>query len=173
MSDDTAFLEVLAACTEAASTMDLSDDGFNPPDGTYDVEITGVDVGTKAKEGVDNAWVKPTFTILDGDFEGQNFTNFFWIPGVFDADKPPMGLKRLLQFASCLAGMEVRNPIEAIEVSTAAIGEYLNIEMYTTVAKKTKKKYHNTRFLRRLPTAEGTITPEDIAETAVTEASVG
>lgn len=165
MSDDAAFLEVLAGCTEAASTMDLSDDGFNPPDGTYDIELVGVDVGTKPKEGVIDAWVKPTFLILDGEFEGQTFTNFFWIPGVFDADKPPMGLKRLLQFATCLAGMEVRNPIEAVEVSNAGIGEYLSIEVYRTTAKKTGKVYVNTRFLRKLTTTtEETPVAEAIAD---------
>ncbi len=161
MSDDAAFLEVLAGCTEAASSMDLSDDGFNPPDGTYDVEVVGFDTGTKPKDGITNAWVKPTFLILDGEFEGQSFTNFFWLPGVFDADMPPMGLKRLLQFTTCLAGMEIRNPIEAIEVGNQAIGEYVTLEVYRTTAKKSGKVYVNTRFLRKL-----TATTEEVAENA-------
>jgi len=158
--DDTAFLEVLAGCTEAASSMDLSDDGFNPPSGTYDIEVVGFDTGTKISDGVPNAWVKPTFLILDGEFEGQNFTNFFWIPGVFDADKPPMGLKRLLQFTTCLAGMEIRNPVEAIEVGNQAVGEYLTVEVYRTIYKKTGKEYVNTRFLRKLTATEDTTVDE-------------
>ncbi len=170
MSDDAAFLEVLAGCTEAASTMDLSDDGFNPPNGTYDIEIVGVDHGTKEKDGIKNAWVKPTFLILDGEFEGQTFTNFFWIPGVFNADKPPMGLKRLLQFSTCLAGMEVRNPIEAIGVCTTAIGEYLTVEVYRTKAKSTGKEYVNTRFLRKLTATE--TTTEEATEGAIAEVPV-
>ncbi len=66
MSDD-AFLEVLAGCTDACTNMDLSDDGWMPPDGNYDVLIEDVAAGIKEKNGMNNAWVKPSFNILDGE----------------------------------------------------------------------------------------------------------
>lgn len=155
-SDDTnAFMEVLASCTEAAAAIDLSDDGFSPPDGTYTVEVTGIETGTKEKDGVTSSWVKPIFLLLDGEFKGQIFTNFFWIPGVL-TDKNQMGLKRLLQFATCLAGTAVRNPIEAIEIANAAIGEYVSVEVYRSVSKSTGKVYVNTRFLQKLVATEQT-----------------
>ena len=93
MSDD-AFLEVLAQCTEAAAGMDLSDDGWMPPDGNYDVMVEDVASGVKEKEGVNNAWVKPVFTIVDGEFKGRSFSDYFWItPGMTE---PSISLKNLV-----------------------------------------------------------------------------
>lgn len=154
-SDDTAFLQVLESCTEAAAGMDLSDDGFAPPNGTYDVMVSNITTGTKESGGINNSWVRPTFTILTdlrGEFEGQTFTNLFWIPGVIN-DKNGMGLKRLLQFATCLASTEVRNPIEAVEIANASVGEIVSVEVYRTTTKKGQnagKEYVNTRYLRKL-----------------------
>jgi len=147
MSND-AFLEVLAGCTEAGENMDLSDDGWTPPDGTYDVQIESVNVGIKEKGGVNNAWLKPTFLVLDGEFEGKTFTDFYWIPPA--TTEPSMGQKKLAQFATCLNGTEVRNPIEGSEIAQAAVGEFLSMEIYRTTSKKNGKVYTNIRFLNTI-----------------------
>lgn len=160
MSDD-AFLEVLAGCTEACAGMDLSDDGWKPPDGEYDVELSDVAVGTKEKEGINNAWVKPTFSVVDGEFSGRTFTDYFWIEG--GMTDPSISVKNLCRLATCLSGSEVLNPIEAAEICKAAVGEFLTVEIYRTIAKRGKNKgttYSNIRFLQRL---EATEAPNDEA----------
>ncbi len=79
--NEDAFLEVLASCSDACASMDLSDDGWMPPDGDYFVLVEDVATGVKEKNGVNNAWVKPTFKILDGDLEGRSFQDFYYIAG--------------------------------------------------------------------------------------------
>ena len=147
MSDD-AFLEVLASCTEVAQGMDLSDDGWKPPNGNFDVLIEEVTSGMKEKGGVNNAWVKPAFSILDGEFKGRTFTDYFWIqPGL---SEPSISLKNLCRFATCLQGSETKNPIEAAEIAKASAGEFLSVEVYRTTSKKTGKTYPNIRYLAKL-----------------------
>ena len=150
MPNDDAFLEVLAGCTEACANMDLSDDGWMPPDGQYDVMIEDVSSGLKEKNSVNNAWVKPTFSILDGEFQGRSFTDYYWIPGGVMSGDPPISVKNLCRFATCLVGSETRIPLEAVEIAKAGIGEFLTIEVYRTNSKKTGKTYPNIRFLQRL-----------------------
>lgn len=161
MSDD-AFLEVLAGCTDACANMDLSDDGWKPPNGQYDVQVEDVASGMKEKNGVNNAWLKPCFNILDGEFKGKTFTDYYWIPP--GAAEPTISLKNLCRFATCLAGIETKNPIEAAEISKASVGEFLTVEVYRTTAKKGKnagKEYANIRFLQRLEATEATETEEE------------
>ncbi len=151
MSDD-AFLEVMNSCTEVATGMDLSDDGWKPPNGNYDVAIEDVASGLKEKNGVNNAWVKPVFTILDGEFKGKSFSDYYWIePGLTE---PSISLKNLCRFATCLQGSETKNPIEASEIAKASIGEFLSVEVYRTFSKKTSREYANIRFLARLEATE-------------------
>ena len=154
MSDD-AFLEVLAGCTDACAGMDLSDDGWKPPDGEFDVMLEDVTVGTKEKNGLNNAWVKPTFNVVDGEFKGRTFTDYYWIEG--GMTDPSISVKNLCRLATCLAGTEVRNPIEAAEICKAAVGEFLTVEVYRTTSKRGKnagKVYSNIRFLQRLEATE-------------------
>lgn len=145
--DDAAFMEVLASCTDACEGMDLSDSGWSPPDGTYDVEIVEVATGLKEKNGVNNAWVKPSFRIIDGEFAGKTFTDFYWFEPA--APEPTVSLKNLCRFASCLSGNEVQNPIEAITIVAEAIGEFLAVEVYRNTSKK-GKVFTNIRFLQTL-----------------------
>lgn len=158
MSDD-AFLEVLAGCTDACANMDLSDDGWMPPDGGYDVMIEDVGSGIKEKSGVNNAWVKPCFSILDGEFKGKTFTDYYWIEG--GLTEPSISLKNLCRFATCLSGVETKNPIEAAEIAKASIGEFLSIEVYRSKSRKTGKVYANVRFLQKLEA-----TDDDVQDTA-------
>ncbi len=148
MSQDDAFLEVLAGCTEVAQGMDLSDDGWMPPNGNFDVMIEDVSFGVKEKNGVNNAWVKPVFTIVDGEFKSRTFSDFYWIPP--GLTEPTISLKNLCRFATCLQGSETKNPIEAAEIAKASIGEFLDVEVYRTTSRKTGKVYPNIRFLARL-----------------------
>ena len=158
MSDD-AFLEVLAGCTEACANMDLSDDGWMPPDGQYDVMIEDVSSGVKEKNGVNNAWVKPAFSILDGEFKGKTFTDFYYIQGGV-MKEPTISVKNLCRFATCLVGSETRIPLEAAEIAKAGVGEFLTIEVYRTTSKKTGKTYPNIRFLQRLEAHDAPETEE-------------
>lgn len=149
---DDAFLEVLAQCTEAAAGMDLSDDGWMPPDGNYDVVVEDVASGIKEKEGINNAWIKPVFTIVDGEFKGRSFSDYFWItPGMTE---PSISLKNMCRYATCLQGSETRNPIEASEIAEASVGEFLNVDVYRTKSKKTGKVYANIRYCQKLETTE-------------------
>ncbi|MCK5641671.1 MAG: hypothetical protein KAJ19_12795 [Gammaproteobacteria bacterium] len=153
MSDD-AFLEVLNSCTEVAQGMDLSDDGWMPPNGNYDVVVEDVASGLKEKNGVNNAWVKPVFTIMNPgcEFDGKSFSDYYWIqPGLTE---PSISLKNLCRFATCLQGSETKNPIEAAEIAKASVGEFLSVEVYRTTSKKTSKTYANIRFLARLEATE-------------------
>ena len=101
----------MAGCTEVAQGMDLSDDGWMPSDGGFDVTVEDVASGIKEKDGVNNAWVKPVFTILDGEFKGRTFSDYFWIqPGLIE---PSISLKNLCRYATCLQGSETKDPIEA------------------------------------------------------------
>ena len=151
MSDD-AFLEILSACTEVAQGMDLSDSGWMPPDGNYDVMIADVVHGIKEKGGENCAWIKPMFTIVDGEFKGQTFSDYYWIqPSMGEAS---ISLKNLCRFATCLQGSETKNPIEASEIAKASVGECLSVEVYRTFSKKTSKTYANIRFLACLETTE-------------------
>jgi hypothetical protein len=140
--------------------MDLSDVGWTPPDGGYDVMIDDVATGIKEKNGVNNAWVKPSFTIIDGDFKGRTFTDYYWIqPG---AEEPTMSLKNLCRFATCLAGMEIKDPIAAVTIARESKGEFLSLEVFRTTSKKNGKVYSNLRYLSRL---EATEADDDVVET--------
>ncbi len=155
MDNDAAFLDVLAGCTEACANMDLTDDGWMPPDGTYDVSIDGVATGTKEKNGVNNAWVKPSFTIFDGEFSGRTFTDYYWVtPG---ATEPSISLKNLCRFATCIAGRDVKDLIEAVTIAREAVGEFLSVEVFRTTSRKTGKEYANIRFCQRLEATETTM----------------
>jgi hypothetical protein len=157
MSDD-AFLEVLAGCTDACANMDLTDDGWMPPDGSFDVMVESVGSGLKEKNGVNNAWIKPVFTILDGEFKGRSFSDYYWItPGMAE---PSISIKNLCRFATCLQGSETKQPIEASEIAKASVGEFLNVEVYRTTSRKTGKTYPNVRFCQRLEATETTETTE-------------
>lgn len=147
MSDD-AFLEVLAGCTDACANMDLTDDGWKPPDGTYDVMIEDIASGIKEKNGVNNAWVKPVFSVIDGEFSGRTFTDYYWIqPG---ATEPTISLKNLCRLATCLAGRDIKDPMEAFGIAKASEGEFISVEVFRTTSKKTGKTYPNIRFLQKL-----------------------
>lgn len=155
-----AFLEVLAGCTDACANMDLNDDGWMPPNGTFDVMVEDVATGVKEKNGVNNAWVKPVFTVLDGEFKGRSFSDYYWIvPGL---SEPSISMKNLCRFATCLQGTDTRNPIEAAEIVKASIGEFINVEVYRTTSKKTGKIYANIRFNQRLDATDA----EDVTENA-------
>lgn len=153
-----AFLEVLAQCTEAAAGMDLSDSGWMPPDGNYDVIVEDVASGIKEKDGVNNAWIKPVLTIVDGEFKGRSFSDYFWItPGMTE---PSISLKNLCRYATCLQGSETRDPVEASEIAKASVGEFLNVDVYRTKSKKTGKIYPNIRYCQKLETTEEESTDE-------------
>ena len=160
MSDD-AFLEVLAGCSEACANMDLSDDGWTPPDGEYDVLVAEVTAGVKEKNGVNNAWIKPTFGILDGEFKGRTFTDFYYIQGGHMKD-PSISVKNLCRFATCLIGSETRIPLEAAEIVNGSAGEFLTLEVYRTTSKKTGKVYPNIRFLRLLTATDSVVVNESV-----------
>jgi hypothetical protein len=145
--------------------MDLSDDGWMPPNGNFDVMVEDVASGIKEKNGVNNAWVKPVFTILDGEFKGRTFSDYYWIqPGLTE---PSISLKNLCRFATCLQGSETKNPIEAAEIAKASVGEFLSVEVYRTTCKSGPNKgkiYPNVRFLARLEATEEEAPAEDAAE---------
>lgn len=152
MSDE-AFLQVLAGCSETCANMDLSDDGWSPPDGKYTVILSEVATGSKEKNGVNNIWIKPVFTILDGEFEGKTFNDFFYLEGV-KPDEPTIPMKNMCRLASCLAGTETRNLVDANKIINGAVGELLSVEVYRTTSKKTGREYANIRFLQKLETTE-------------------
>lgn len=153
MSDD-AFLEVLAGCTDVCATMDLSDDKWYPPDGEYDVSIEGITTNTKEKDGVNCAGVKAVFSIVDGEFQGRTFSDFYWIVPGSDEWRDLINLKNLLRFATCMGGRRIQDPIEAVTILREAENEFLTVEVYRTTAKKGGRVFTNVRFLRTLVATE-------------------
>jgi hypothetical protein len=156
MSDEKAFMDVLASCNDACEAMDFSDDGWKPPVGTYDVAIETVTTGVKVKDGVTNVWIKPAFNIIsDGEYQGRTFSEFMYIqPG---AKELTPALRQLLRFATCLAGREIKNASEAAQIAQASVGEFLTLEVFTTVGKKGKslgRTFTNIRYLTKLETTE-------------------
>lgn len=160
MSDD-AFLEVLASCTEVAQGMDLMDDGWKPPNGNFDVMVDEVAYGIKEKGGVNCAWIKPVFSILDGEFKGRIFTDYYWIDPT--KSEPSISLKNLCRYATCLQGSETKDPITAAEIAKESKGEFLSVEVYRTTSKKTGKTYPNVRFLACLEATEEEVEEETAA----------
>ena len=147
------FLETLASCQDACASMDISDSGWNPPNGEYTVLLSRVETGAgKKKAGV---FVKPFFTISDAeddDLEGKTFSDYFFIvPNANPSNYGDIaGLIGLSQLATCIAGREIRDAIEANTILDAAAGEeFLRVEMYRTKDKKGKEWPH-TRFLGRV-----------------------
>jgi hypothetical protein len=154
MSND-AFLETLSGCVQAANKLDLSDNNWMPPDGGYTVQIDSVDTGVKVKDGVNVATLATNFLIVDGEFEGKTFQQFCWMPPT--TGDPSMGQKALAQLATCLAGVETKDPIEGSAIVEAAVGDALALEVYRTTARKGKnagKTYTNIRFLNTIETRE-------------------
>lgn len=155
-NNDKAFMEVIASCNDACATMDFSDDGWKPPVGTYDVILTDVSKDTKNKEGITNAWVKPVFQIFSpGEYDGRTFNEFmYFTPG---AKELTPALRQLLRLATCLAGREIRNSVEAIQIISDSVNECLTLEVFTTVGKKGASKgkvYTNVRFVAKIETTE-------------------
>lgn len=157
MSEERAFLDVLASTNNACDTMDYSDDGWKPPVGKYDVELTETKTGVKAKDGITNAWVKPCFAIITpGEFEGKSFQDFMYVEAQPTELTP--AVKQLLRLGTCIAGRELKNAVEAIQIIEAAKGEFLTVEVFQTTARKGKnagKVYTNIRYLAKL---ESTVT---------------
>jgi hypothetical protein len=154
--NEKAFMDVLASCNDACAAMDFSDDGWKPPVGTYDVTIEDVGCGTKAKDGVTNIWLKPVFNVIsDGEYQGRTFTEFLYIqPG---AKELTPSLRNMLRLATCLAGREIKNAVEASQIIQGAVGEFLTIEVFQTVGKKGKsagRTFTNLRYLTKLETTE-------------------
>jgi hypothetical protein len=160
MSDEKAFMDVLQSCNDACAEMDFSDDKWKPLGG-FDVQILDVLTGSKPnKAGVVFIWVKPVFEIIsDGEFQGRTFSEFMYIePGVTEIRKA-MGLQQLLRLATCLAGREIKNAIEAAQIVQAAKGEFISLETYDSTVKKEPNKgkvYRNLRYLSRLESTETT-----------------
>lgn len=149
---DQAFLDIAASAHEACSEMDFSDNNWKPEDGHYSVALTEVPSGSKAaKDGTPAAWLRPTFTILDGDLEGKTFTDFIYIKK--DPGKLEMGMQTLLRLASCLAEKETKDPSEAAAILEQGAGEAcLEIEVYRKVAKN-GNTYTNIRYLSLIAAA--------------------
>ena len=167
MSQDDAFLQTLASCTDACADLDLSDDGWMPPVGEYTVELHDVQTGEgKKKLGV---WIKPIFKIYDEvneEFNDKNFSDFYFISPNPDVNKfvEMAPLKSLAQLATCLAGREEKDPVQCMGIINAAKGqEFLSVEIYETTSKKTGKTYKNIRFLTRLESTE------EVEETEIIE----
>lgn len=163
-NEDAAFMEVLASCNEAAEQMDYSDDGWMPDDGEYTALLVGFTTGTKAKNDVVHAWGKPIFRILDGDFKDRSFADFLWLPP--NPSEPSMGLRQMLRLGTCLSDRELHNANEASTIiqEAAAAGEVLNIEVYTTIAKKDGRAYTNIRYRSRVsaPVPPDSTEPEPV-----------
>lgn len=151
-AEDRAFLDCLASTCDAAEQMDYSDDGWKPPVGKYDVALEEVKTGTKVKDNVTNAWMKPTFRIIsEGEFNGRTFSDFMYFTPQPTEITP--AIRQLLRLGTCVAGRELKNSIEASQVISGAIGEFLNLEIFESTAKKGKnagKVYTNIRFLSKL-----------------------
>jgi hypothetical protein len=139
------FLDVLATCTEAAQKMDFSNDDWKPDDGTYSVVVQDVKTGLKVKDGITNAWVKPVLKVLDGEFENRTFSDFMYFSPNQTEDPSP-GLKSLLRFATCIAGREMKDPVEAGNIAVGAIDAVLTLDLFTTTSKKNGNQYRNIRY---------------------------
>ena len=140
--------------------MDLSDNNWDPPDGTYTVRIAEVTVGTKAKDGLTFAWVKPCFHIVDGDFNDRTFDDFFWIEP--DQQEASMPVKNMCRLATCLMGSEVKNPIEAATIIQEGVDTFLQVRVWRNKYKG--KEYVNTQYLQTLTTENVEVEPETEVE---------
>lgn len=145
-SDDEAYMQVLAQCTEVCANMDLSDDNWMPTDGTYLTQISGI-LGGPGKKNPNAIWLKPQLTILDeGDFQNKVFTDFFYIePGT---SEPTMGMRNLCRLATVIAGHDVKDPATAYQIVKDAEGEVLNTQVYTQKAKD-GRVFTNVRYLSK------------------------
>ena len=154
-TDDRAFLDVLASSNDACADMDYSDDGWKPVPGNYDVEITEAKTGVKVKDGVTNAWLKPTYRIIAGEFEGRTFSDFMYFSPKPTEITP--ALKQVLRLGTCLAGRELKNAVEASQIIGGSKGEFITIEVFRTEGKgkNAGKTYTNLRYLAKL---ESTVT---------------
>lgn len=163
MNDD--FLSVLASCTEAAEGMDLGDNKWKPPSGPYTVSITKIDTGTYVdkKSQENRIRICPTFRIVDGEFEGKTFGDFYGIaPGAPDIPSQ-INLKSVLQFATCMAGRDIRDPVEAIGVLEGSIGDFIALEVWRGKPNSKGIVFANLRFLNRLDAvAEEAEVAEDV-----------
>jgi hypothetical protein len=139
------FLDVLATCTEAAQKMDFSNDDWKPDDGSYSVVVADVKSGLKVKDGVTNAWVKPVLKVLDGEFENRTFSDFMYFEPN-QKDDPSPGLRQLLRFATCIAGRELKDPIEAGKIAVGSADAVLTLEIFTSTSKKNGQQYRNIRY---------------------------
>lgn len=146
MSDD-AFMQVVSGCTEASQGLDLSDDGWRPPAGTYTVSIDPMVKGTKEGKG---AWARLNFTIVsEGEFQGRSFAEFCWFPiGGMQNGRVGGGLRTVAKLATLLAGHEIKDPALSIQTIEQAVGELIEIERFDVKAKDDPNKvYKNLRFL--------------------------
>lgn len=162
MSDDTAYLEVLASCTDAASEADLSDDGWSPPDGDYTVSFDSLSTGMGKKSP--GAYAKASFTVIDGEFEGRIFTDFFWLPQggrqkTASGTMPAMGIIGLGRLTTIIAGHEVKQPTECIPIldEAAAGNTILQVQVYRSKIKSGKRQGEfavNVRYLNTIASTE-------------------
>ena len=160
-NDNTAFMETLAGCTDAAQDMDLSDKQWYPPNNEYDVLIlkVGSEMITPTKgefKGVEEAVANVTFQILDGEFEDKTFQQSFWIPPQANwGSRPPMDAVNLARLATCIAGHEEKDPATCFGIISAAEGDALRIQIGRGKAKKAPhREYVKLTYLNTLQSTE-------------------
>jgi hypothetical protein len=144
---DAGFLEVLASCTSADGEVDYTDDGWKPEDGDYTVLLERFTSGTKEKNGIANGWAKAYFRIVNGDYEGRSFSEFFWLPS--SPKNITFGMSNLLRLGTCLSGRELKvaEITEACEQANAVTGSaLLNVAITSSTWKSDSKVHTTTKF---------------------------
>ena len=148
---DEGFLQVLASCAGAEGEVDYADDGWKPPDGDYTVALEKFTTGTTDKDGVMHGRGNAIFRILNGEFDGRAFAEFFWLPS--QAQKITPGMANLLRLATCLGNREltVAEIADAGNYINACVGNtIIQVSVATVTSKKNNKTYTNTHFLSRV-----------------------
>lgn len=121
MSDQSAFLDVVASCEEAASKTETGT-GWLPPEGDYKCRFEELLSGTGTKDGVKTAWVKPQFTIVGSEFDGKTFSEFMYFRAGAAETSPAM--RSLLTLASLISGRTVRSSGEAGSILISAAEDH-------------------------------------------------
>lgn len=126
MDNDTQkYMDILVNCAEAAQQVDTADTSWKPDNGTYTAQLIAVDVGTAQtkKNNRTYTFIRPTFQILDGEYEDRTFCDYFCIYPDTDVTKfgDTIGIAGLARLATCILGSETKDPAQNLGILQEAV----------------------------------------------------
>ena len=149
-NDPQGFTDLVAEYDDFADGLDMA---FRPSDigaGEYTVMLARFDTSLGVKNDIEHGIAKVNLRILQGEREGDSFTDQFWFPR--GATENSFAQRAFLLLARCVAGRAVMTTEDAMQVLTAAVESQvaLVVAIEASHSKKSGTTYFNVVYKERV-----------------------